>query len=194
MTENEKKRFVVDLWSLEDFEIIKREIIAQTDRGAAVLAASLLDEHLKWAIDRLFVEMSNKDAKSIFDGTGPLSTFKGRTDICFALGVIDQACRRDLGIIGRIRNRFAHRVEVITFNEPTISSLCEQLLLPVGHLHLLRPDQMNRSKFLFSCWLLRTILLGNAERRPRPITPTTEKLIEAWAEAADATPPFERSF
>ena len=87
----------------------------QTDRGAAVLATSLLDEHLKWAIDRLFVEMSNKDSRTIFDGTGPLSTFKARTDMCFALGLIDQSSRRGLGIVGRIRNRFAHRVRGYRF-------------------------------------------------------------------------------
>ena len=123
-------RLVLEQLSLDDFDVIKCEVMTQTDRGAAVLAASLLDEHLKWAIDRTFVELTNKDTKTIFAGTGPLATFKARTDIAFALGLIDRNCRIELGAVAQIRNRFAHRVEVITFDNPQVAEICARLSFP----------------------------------------------------------------
>lgn len=72
------------------------------------------------------VENKNTD-KDLFEGTAPLSTFSSRIKLAYYLGLISRNCRRDLDIVRGIRNDFAHKPEIISFETQSIRDRCKNL-------------------------------------------------------------------
>jgi hypothetical protein len=69
----------------------------------------------------------DKLLKVLFEGYGPLATFSARIDLAYGLGYIAPLQRRDLHLIRKIRNIFAHRTGEVTFDDDDISSRCLEL-------------------------------------------------------------------
>jgi DNA-binding MltR family transcriptional regulator len=111
---------------IADFNIFLREFENETDRGAALVGAAVIDHRL---IDTLRAFMvSNKAAGRLLDGgKAPLGTFSARIDATYALGLINTHEEHELHLIRKIRNEFAHRKHGTTFADPKISSLCDRL-------------------------------------------------------------------
>src|SRR6266446_1480816 len=65
----------------------------------------------------------------IFTGNGPLATFSGKIEVGFAMGIYGPRARRDRHRIRKIRNRFAHELNPITFDMPEMKELCESIEL-----------------------------------------------------------------
>ena len=84
-----------------------KEINDQTDRGAALIVATWLDEELRAAIKTRFVNSDFNETR-VFEGNGPLSTFSSKIDIGYSLGLLSKQNYSDLTIIRKIRNDFAH--------------------------------------------------------------------------------------
>jgi len=55
---------------------------------------------------------------------GAISTFAARRDLARCLGLIDKVIYQDLGIMGDIRNRFAHSRLSMSFSDEEIVSKC----------------------------------------------------------------------
>jgi hypothetical protein len=113
----------------DDARDVHRELEAQTDRGAAIVGAALLDTKLETALRLCLVPgLSQNEQKDLFEGpTAPLGTFSGRMRVAHALGLVGEQSFADLRLIGRIRNRFAHKLEVTSFTDPEIAALCSKL-------------------------------------------------------------------
>ena len=178
---------------LKDYAIIKAEIDAQTDRGAAVIAGSLLDEHLRWAIDCAFIELSSSTAKRIFEGVGPLSNFEGRRLIGYALGLFDREAREELKTVGEIRNKFAHIIAPVNFNDRLIVTLCDNLVYPRLYAQVLGDNPSAREKYLHSCWVLRAVVTNQVTAEDKPDCPISARLHEALAESLVGSLPHDKS-
>src|SRR5262249_32748525 len=59
--------------------------------------------------------------------TGPLATFSARIDMAYLLGLIPDNVRRELHLIRKIRNDFAHSSENLDFNNEAIANRCREL-------------------------------------------------------------------
>ena len=108
---------------------------AETDRGCALMAAAYLDDQ----VERLLRHSLLSDGKSLddlFGRSGPLSSFSSRIDLCFAMGLLPKLACRDLRLIRRIRNQFAHLATPLSFDDPAILDRCREL-----H-HVTRPDAL----------------------------------------------------
>ncbi|MGE0423392.1 MAG: transcriptional regulator [Reyranellaceae bacterium] len=109
-----------------DLNTFGEEFQRETDRGAALVAAALIDHYLADILRAYMI--SNKAASALLDGgTAPLSTFSSRIDAAYALGLINSYERADAHNIRRIRNEFAHSKHGTTFKGEKISSLCHVL-------------------------------------------------------------------
>jgi mannitol operon repressor len=109
----------------ESMNKITDEINKETDRGAALFGASILDEALQKILSEFFVSgpISNK----LFRYPAPLSTFSARQNMCFALGLITKIEYNQCDIIRSIRNEFAHASAFsIDFNNKDIAELCSK--------------------------------------------------------------------
>jgi len=124
---------------LKDFSAFLAEFQAETDRGAALVGAALIDHKLTDILRAFMVEGKTTEAL-LEGGTAPLGTFASRIKTTFALGLIDDHELAECDLIRKIRNEFAHRVHGTTFIDNKIKSLCNQLQsdLPGGRDAFLR--------------------------------------------------------
>lgn len=95
------------------------EIETQTDRAAALIAASFLEDRLEELIKTKFVEDNNLLSR-MFKGYGPLASFSAKIDISVLMGLNDEAIAEMLRVIKNIRNDFAHDIRPIDFNTQKI--------------------------------------------------------------------------
>jgi DNA-binding MltR family transcriptional regulator len=118
-------------WEKEPPEILgladfTREFNQESDRGAALVAASLLDERLK-AILQAFLLQSKVSSELLGGFNAPLGTFSSRASAAYALGLIQRNEFDEINLIRKIRNEFGHKWKGVTFNAAPIADLCRSL-------------------------------------------------------------------
>lgn len=187
----EPTKYVVGSMEIDDYAAIKAEIDAQTDRSAAVIACSLLEEHLKWAIGKCFVELTPQTSKRVFDG--PLGGLFNRSYFGYALGLYDREAREEIIRVGEIRNHFAHKIAPIDFADDVIAEHCNNLRYPKLHRDIIGRDASNREKYLHSCWILRALVSSEIMGVDRLKTPNHETILEVLAESLIGSLPHDRS-
>jgi hypothetical protein len=109
------------------------ELRRESDRGLALVAAALIDDRLAETLRSFFCE-SVPTGKLIDEGNAPLGTLSSRADVCFALGLIDDYEFREIGLLRKVRNEFAHAKHGLSFQNDRIRGLCSSLTssLPEG--------------------------------------------------------------
>lgn len=111
---------------IRDFSAFLKEFQDETDRGAALVGAAVIDDRLCETLRAFMV--SDKAASPLLDGgSAPLGTFSSRIDATFALGLISEHEHRECHLIRRIRNEFAHRKHGVAFGDNKIGQLCSNL-------------------------------------------------------------------
>jgi DNA-binding MltR family transcriptional regulator len=108
---------------IRDSAAIGAELKAQTDRGAAIIAGSVLDQLLKNVIEARLLSLDKKQQNALFGRMAPLSTFSAKIEIGFAIGIYPIVAYRQLKMIQKVRNEFAHRIEAIKFDHPEIMKI-----------------------------------------------------------------------
>jgi DNA-binding MltR family transcriptional regulator len=163
----------------EDLETIRKEILEQNDRGAAITAFAFLDETLCRAIKGKFIPLSNSKTKAILSGAGPLGTFEARVAIAYALDPLTDNMSSEMKLIARIRNKFAHRMQPILFSDREVMELCDEM--PSGKFE---DDDESwtrdpRNKYVSACMLLISVLaLMETERIERETTELERSIAE----------------
>ncbi|MCE9604383.1 MAG: hypothetical protein K8U03_05695 [Planctomycetia bacterium] len=107
------------------------EVDSSCDRAAAVLATADLDDELRCLLEAKIGVASGDSSEAIF--ARALQSMGTKIIFAEALGLIGSATAKDLRVIGEIRNKFAHRVDLgdpakkIEFTSPVIDALCRKL-------------------------------------------------------------------
>jgi DNA-binding MltR family transcriptional regulator len=98
-----------------------------SDRSCVIVAASIIDELLGRIIRaRLVPNDSSQD--TLFDGpNSPLGSFSARIDLAYRIALISPQLARDLHIIRRLRNRFAHSIDSCSFEDVGVRDQVEEL-------------------------------------------------------------------
>ena len=128
----------------------------ESDRGAVLIAASILDEWLSEIIETFLVK--SKESKGLlFDFSAPLGTFSARTKMAYSLGLIEKKEFEEINIIRKIRNEFGHQWKDINFESNKIKKECTKFdwLGPQDD----NIERTNRSRFNFTVAILLTDLL-----------------------------------
>jgi len=101
-------------------DILHKEFEGESDRACVILAATLLDAALETLL-KACLSPSISGTDSLFDGSNaPLGTFSARIDLSYRLGLISPQLTRDLHLIRRIRNDFAHNVAGCSFDDTSV--------------------------------------------------------------------------
>lgn len=82
-------------------------IDGESDRGVGILSATLLDIILE---DLIFVSLKGGGQSELFGKNGLFSSFSSKIDYCSYAGLIGEGHKKNLNIIRRIRNDFAHQM------------------------------------------------------------------------------------
>jgi len=136
---------------LKYFSSFLTEFQGETDRGAALVGAALIDSRLERLLcSHLAVEEMADEL--ICSNNAPLGTFSSRIKMGYALGLITELEFRESEIIRRVRNEFAHSVHGLDFKGQKVAALCRNLKsnTPDGK----RFDENPRQLFINSVILL----------------------------------------
>lgn len=159
---------------LLDFNSIIDSYENESDRAAAILAASYLDFYLEECIK--FVLVDDPSIEKLFEGTSALSTFSAKINMAFALGLLTEETKKNLHYIKKIRNHFAHHPTATSFNTPQVRSWCSEFSLLSKYedgttINIANDVPEPRKKFLHVlglCMLGLEIITRNQQRRTIP--------------------------
>ncbi len=113
----------------KDLKIVSqflKDFQAETDRGAALVGAAMIESRLERILKSHFIDSCSFDDLFVSPNS-PISTFSSKTKICHALGLITEKEKREINYIRKIRNEFAHSLENIKYSSKPISSYCLNL-------------------------------------------------------------------
>jgi hypothetical protein len=106
------------------------ELQRESDRGLALVGASVIDDKLS-AILKSFLVDCKARSKLLDEPSGPLGTFSSRIDACLSMGLIEQFEYDEVTLIRKVRNAFAHGLHGTTFQTEPIPGLCSTLRSPL---------------------------------------------------------------
>lgn len=112
----------INVYSLKTKEAVTLNLLDESDRGAVIVGAALLENELDLILKQIISdhEISNKHTKEMFSLSGPLASFSSKSLICYGFGFISKDIFDDLSRIRRLRNKFAHSSEKVDFLFPGI--------------------------------------------------------------------------
>jgi len=105
----------------EWLQAVHKGFASESDRGAALVAAAMIDEALKSLLTKRLLPPYKKD-RNLLGRDRPLSSFSARIDAAFQMGLISRYLARDLNLIRSIRNEFAHHPFECTFESPKVKN------------------------------------------------------------------------
>jgi hypothetical protein len=118
--------------NIERVREMRFALIKESDRGACLLSVSFLEVELENLL-RAYLLHDKKVWNKIFNGHGSLATFSSKIDMCYLLGIITNEIHKDLDIIRKIRNDFAHSHLKINFEDNKFKNRCDNLKLNYRH-------------------------------------------------------------
>ena len=147
LTADEKEKAFQVYVDLKDyFRLLRKE----TDRGCAMIVAAHLDQKLSQLLRGCMLQNKEYEDEitNLLKDPGPLGTFSARIRLAHYLNLISPQVRRDLDIIRKIRNDFAHELRFEDFNTPSIKDRCLNLQ------HDLLDSQSPRDRFVHTANVL----------------------------------------
>jgi len=104
------------------------DLMKSNDRSIAISGACTVDLYLGLLFTAVMVN-DPKVVKGLLDGErhGPLSSFAAKAKVAYALGLIDEQTKEDLDYIRKIRNKYAHSVKAISFQDSPMREYCNKL-------------------------------------------------------------------
>ncbi len=148
------------------------EFNKETDRGAALNAAAVLDEWLLNILKNFLTE--SKSSNDLLTGfNAPLGTFSARAAAAHSLGLIQDNEFQEITTIRKIRNEFGHTWRGISFKTQKIADLTNKL--PWGGPTEFEENSSPRDRFNFAV----AILLADLLWRSRLVL-KEKREIRAW--------------
>jgi DNA-binding MltR family transcriptional regulator len=125
--EEEKKSKKKSFFADQQWQYMFAQFEKESDRAAVILIASVLDENLTTILKSYLVAISNSNDSLFESATSPLSNFSSKIDIAYRIGLISRKFARDLHIIRKIRNDFAHDIYGCSFENGSVISRIKEL-------------------------------------------------------------------
>jgi DNA-binding MltR family transcriptional regulator len=117
----------------KDIMNILDELKRENDRAVAIVGSSLveygLEQAIKAALRPFDPEKEKPDLDRLFGINGIFSGMSAKVLGAYALQIIGPRTRRDLELINKIRNEFAHDMNPLKFYDQNIASRCKEIKL-----------------------------------------------------------------
>jgi len=135
------------------------------DRSCVILFAAYLDNCATAAL-LANVKHPAECEKRLLSESAPLGSLSARIDLLRVLGLLDEITYKDLHLIRKVRNKFAHEMKVDAFSDEGIKSWCSELQLPRVRSENRVYDSLKndpRTLFIVACALCEGVLQRVAE-------------------------------
>jgi hypothetical protein len=100
------------------------------ERAAVVLGAARLDVSLERLLKKL-MRPHPRGSDNLFDPDRPVGSFSAKIALAYRLGVIDRNFEHALQMIRKIRNAFAHSINVASLGDPPHNGQLNELITEV---------------------------------------------------------------
>ncbi len=120
-------------FSKEQIEYINsmfQELGDEKDRAAAVLLGAEIDRVLGDILNAYLLPEKGKTSSHLLNTDGPLGTLASRIEIVYRLGIISPLLHKEIHLLRKIRNHFAHSGAGASFDKPPISDIAGCLHIP----------------------------------------------------------------
>ena len=107
---------------LDSYTEFQKNYEGESDRSVVILAGSFLEQTLENYILKKLVDTNSVD--QLFNGYAPLATFAAKIEVAFALGLLPVHVHKDLKVVKKLRNIFAHEPDALNFESSRISDIC----------------------------------------------------------------------
>lgn len=119
-----KKKSLDNEWK---FNYLFEEFEKESDRAAVILTVSLIDEALHSLLKAYLVPV-NSSSDEMFEGANaPIGTFSAKINMAYRLGLISTKFTRDVHLLRKIRNSFAHDLYGCDFKNGSVKSRIVEL-------------------------------------------------------------------
>lgn len=98
-------------------DVLNREFAQESDRATVIVAVALLDSALETLLRSKLAPVPNSTDPLLDGANAPLANFSARIDLSYRIGLISATFARDLHLIRRIRNDFAHNISGCSFED-----------------------------------------------------------------------------
>jgi hypothetical protein len=105
-------------------------LLREGERAAVVLGAARLDVSLERLLKKL-MHPHPGGSDNLFDTERPLSSFSAKIALAYRLGVIDRNFEHALQMVRKIRNAFAHSIDVASLSDPPHNGQLNELIKDV---------------------------------------------------------------
>ncbi|HUN84808.1 MAG TPA: MltR family transcriptional regulator [Terracidiphilus sp.] len=110
---------------LKEFTAFLDSLNKESDRGAVLIAAAMLDDLLGKSVRAFLID--HKEVENLLEGfNAPLGTLSSRALAAFSLGVISEREYRECDRLRKVRNIFAHNVHS-AFKDQKVKEICANL-------------------------------------------------------------------
>jgi len=116
-----------------EFKKFIEEIEKDSERDQAIICHGYVEDLLKELLKKRLIDFKDNLAESI--------PFKHLLNLCHITGIITKAERKDIKLLAEIRNRFAHKRKIKSFNAEDIPKLCKDLRIPKSFTRELTPQE-----------------------------------------------------
>jgi hypothetical protein len=106
------------------------------------MAAEYLSNELNEALRGFFVDDRGVCDSMLEESNGALAKLSSRIDSAYLVGLIGPVARREMHLVRKIRNEFAHSYKPLTFSDANIANRCREL-----RAHALIPGDSARANF-----------------------------------------------
>ncbi|MBV7265969.1 hypothetical protein [Erythrobacter ani] len=103
------------------------------DRVVVITCAAFCEKYSLPLIKARLPAMDEELVERLFGENRPLSSASSRYDLAEAIGLITAEFRKELKIFIKIRNQFAHHVDIENADDTRISGLTNSLSLSLGN-------------------------------------------------------------
>ncbi|WHY75718.1 MltR family transcriptional regulator [Neobacillus sp. WH10] len=107
----------------------EKEISNNSDRGIVLICGSIIDSMLSELL-KAFLIKSDRIDKEVLNNNGILGTFDSKIKIAYYLGLLSIEERRNLELLQKVRNKFAHIALNISFEDNDVSNICSNFRIP----------------------------------------------------------------
>jgi hypothetical protein len=111
-----------------------------SNRAVAVVWPAIVENRLTDAL-KAYMRPDESVSKELFRPEGALGTFGQKVKLAYMLGLYEEDLKNDLVLLTKIRNAFAHRVEITDFDTSPIRDFMDRMTTLKVHRELLEHER-----------------------------------------------------
>lgn len=134
---------------LSDDEVqILETLDHDSDRAVAVIVGAMIENRLERGL-KVRMPTADKDAlNKVFQFSGPLGSFSAKIDVAYLNGLLTKDAYEDMVRFKDIRNKFAHKLDIRTFDSDSVRDSAKNFKLIEEYVAEAQPDTEGRIKAL----------------------------------------------